>query len=72
VVPGCGIRGSILNETVIYYDRNAERFFRETANVDMSAAYSPFLAHIPPSGKILDAGCGSGRDSRHFVQQGMK
>jgi SAM-dependent methyltransferase len=38
----------------------------------MSSAYAPFLAYIPPSGRILDAGCGSGRDSRHFLQQGYE
>jgi SAM-dependent methyltransferase len=58
-----------LNDTVTYYDRNAERFVRETANVDMSSAYAPFLAYIPRSGRILDAGCGSGRDSLYFLQK---
>jgi len=38
----------------------------------MSALYRPFLAHIPKAGRILDAGCGSGRDSRYFLQQGYK
>src|SRR5262249_25735939 len=38
----------------------------------MSSAYAPFLAHIPPSGRILDAGCGSGRDSRYFLQKGYE
>ena len=38
----------------------------------MSALYAPFLAHIPPGGRILDAGCGSGRDSRYFLQHGYR
>jgi 2-polyprenyl-3-methyl-5-hydroxy-6-metoxy-1,4-benzoquinol methylase len=25
---------------------------------------------MPPGGRILDAGCGSGRDSLHFLQHG--
>ena len=38
----------------------------------MSALYSPFLAYMPPGGRILDAGCGSGRDSHYFLQQGYR
>ncbi len=35
----------------------------------MDASYAPFLAHIPEGGNILDAGCGSGRDSLYFLRQ---
>lgn len=38
----------------------------------MSALYTPFLAHIPMGGIILDAGCGSGRDSYYFLQHGYR
>jgi 2-polyprenyl-3-methyl-5-hydroxy-6-metoxy-1,4-benzoquinol methylase len=38
----------------------------------MSPLYAPFLAHIPPGGRILDAGCGSGRDSLYFLRHGYK
>jgi SAM-dependent methyltransferase len=61
-----------LSGTISYDDRDAEQFFRDTVEVEMSALYAPFLAHIPKSGRILDAGCGSGRDSRYFLQQGYK
>jgi SAM-dependent methyltransferase len=59
-----------MSGTIEYYDRNAEQFFRETANLDMSALFSAFLPQIPPGGKLLDAGCGSGRDSYYFLQHG--
>ena len=44
-----------------YYNDEAEKFFDETVNLDMNDLYGPFLNLIPEKGKILDAGCGSGR-----------
>jgi SAM-dependent methyltransferase len=38
----------------------------------MSALYENFLALVPKGGKILDAGCGSGRDSLYFKQKGYR
>lgn len=58
--------------TVDYYNRNAEQFFRETVNVNMQELYAPFLALIPEGGSILDAGCGSGRDSLYFLHHDYK
>ena len=36
----------------------------------MTPLYPPFLAHIPEGGRILDAGCGSGRDAKYFLAHG--
>ena len=41
-----------------------------TINVDNSDYYKVFLKYIPEKGKILDIGCGSGRDAYHFKQMG--
>jgi 2-polyprenyl-3-methyl-5-hydroxy-6-metoxy-1,4-benzoquinol methylase len=60
-----------LSETISYYDSNAEKFFRDTVNVDMEPLHKPFLALIPLGGSILDAGCGSGRDALRFLQSGF-
>lgn len=38
----------------------------------MSQLYQKFLAWIPSEGKILDFGCGSGRDSNFFFQNGYQ
>lgn len=54
-----------------YYREHAQRFFRDTANVDMSALYRPFIRELPPGARILDAGCGSGRDVRAFSDMGF-
>lgn len=58
------------SDTIAYYDHNADHFFTSTATVDMSTVYEQFLPYIPEGGSILDAGCGSGRDSKAFLDKG--
>ncbi len=55
-----------------YYDRNAEEYFHTTRSVDMSPLYSRFLDLVPPGAAILDAGCGSGRDAKRFIELGYR
>ena len=56
--------------TVDYYNKNAESFFESTSTVDMAGLYEKFESYLSESSSILDCGCGSGRDSKHFVEQG--
>jgi SAM-dependent methyltransferase len=53
-----------------YYDQNSDAFFRETVEADMRGLQGRFLAYVPTGGRILDAGCGSGRDALAFQRQG--
>lgn len=59
-------------ESIEYYEREGGEFACRTANVDMSPIYREFLPLVPPSGTILDAGCGGGRDTKYFCDQGYK
>ncbi len=58
-------------ETLDYYQSNAEKFFDDTVSIDLTDLYYPFLELMPETGLILDAGCGSGRDTRFFLRQGF-
>lgn len=60
------------SETLSYYDDNATKFVEGTVNVDMGEFYQKFLPLLPKHGSILDAGCGSGRDTKYFLEQGYK
>jgi len=51
-----------------YYNENAKCFYNCTIDVDMAELYAPFLELMPPGALILDAGCGSGRDSKAFAE----
>jgi SAM-dependent methyltransferase len=58
------------SETIKFYDVNAQEYFESTVNINLDELYESFLKHIPPKGNILDLGCGSGRDSLHFLNKG--
>lgn len=58
------------NKTLEYYENHAEKFFHDTVLADVSDLYEMFLPNIRENGKILDLGCGSGRDSKYFLEQG--
>ena len=53
-----------------YYDAHAKEYAALTVRADMSPAYDRFLAYLPAGAAILDAGCGSGRDSLCFMKKG--
>jgi len=55
-----------------YYQRNAQQFFESTVAVDMAEIRDRFTALLPAHGAVLDAGCGSGRDAKAFVEQGFQ
>ncbi|SDB53994.1 bifunctional 2-polyprenyl-6-hydroxyphenol methylase/3-demethylubiquinol 3-O-methyltransferase UbiG [Butyrivibrio sp. INlla16] len=62
----------IIDKNVEYYNNNADSFFQGSVNADMSGVRNSFLSYIPDGGKILDAGCGSGRDSKAFTDAGYE
>ncbi|MCR9292932.1 MAG: class I SAM-dependent methyltransferase [bacterium] len=58
--------------TIRYYDDHAQEYVSATAGIDMEALYRPFLEFVPEGGTILDAGCGSGRDAKAFLDRGNR
>lgn len=59
-----------MDNNVEYYNKNAQSFYEGTVNADMSLWRDKFESYIPDGSRVLDAGCGSGRDSRAFKQHG--
>ena len=57
-------------DSVDYYEKNAEAFVASTINADVSMLYEEFERYLKPGCRIMDLGCGSGRDSKYFSDKG--
>ena len=61
-----------MNKTLSYYNTNTSSFVESTQLVQMTEAWSRFTAKLPASSIILDFGCGSGRDTKYFLEHGYQ
>ncbi len=61
-----------MNNTIQYYQQNAEQFSRETRSVDFSQNQDKFMNKLKKNDTILDFGCGSGRDTKCFLEHGFQ
>lgn len=58
--------------TLKYYNENAEVYCEQTLILNIQDNYDKFLKHLSKDAYILDFGCGSGRDSKYFIEKGYK
>lgn len=57
--------------TLDYYEKNGDLFAQDVDNVNFSQMQIRFISKLPKQAKILDLGCGSGRDSLAFLNAGF-
>jgi len=53
-----------------YYNRHASEYCENTIDTDMSEIYGCYCQYLKHENRILDAGCGSGRDIIAFKAMG--
>lgn len=58
------------NNTLAYYNDYADEFYHSTVSVEFAATQDRFLEKLKKGSYILDFGCGSGRDTKYFLEQG--
>lgn len=58
--------------TIDYYNRNVQSFIDGTVSVDFTQIQNAFLELLPKDARILDFGCGSGRDTKYFLDCGYQ
>ena len=61
-----------LNNTISYYNQNAESFSSTTKDVEFHQTQDRFINKLPRGSLILDFGCGSGRDTKYFRYRGYQ
>ncbi len=65
------MKSSPLN-TVEFYETNAREYFESTVGLNLEDLYECFLKELHAGSHILDAGCGSGRDTKAFLDRGFR
>ena len=61
-----------MDHVIDYYNLNAENYIENTQNVDMHLTQGRFLRLLAETASILDFGCGSGCDTRYFLNKGYQ
>ena len=61
-----------MNKTLDYYNKNAKVFVDGTKDVAFHEMQDKFLGLLPEGAAVLDFGCGSGRDTKYFLERGYK
>ena len=54
--------------TIDYYDQNAQEYYERTVDADLAEIREYFLGFLRRDARILDFGCGSGRDAKAFAE----
>ena len=60
------------NTTIEYFDEKAQKCFDDAFTITERTNQDHFLSYLEPGAHILDFGCGSGRDSRYFMDNGFE
>lgn len=59
-----------INDTLQYYNHQARQFSKDTVDVKFTETQNKFLGYLKSDARILDYGCGAGRDTKYFLEKG--
>ncbi|HSI51883.1 MAG TPA: class I SAM-dependent methyltransferase [Ideonella sp.] len=67
-----GLPAEILEDsTLAFYEAHAHEYSRRTLDADLTDVQQRFARRLSPGARILDLGCGPGRDLRAFSRLGF-
>ena len=60
------------SDTIAWYNSNAAQYADAISGLVSEDEVNEFVGNFPKKGRILDAGCGPGRDSAEFAKRGYE
>ena len=60
------------NKTLAFYNEHTNDFVEGTVTVDFHEVQDRFLQYVKEGSYLLDFGCGSGRDTKYFLNKGYQ
>lgn len=66
------VKMNLNKQTIDYYNTNAQIFVSGTISLDFSFTQEKFRCKLENGSLILDFGCGSGRDTKYFLEHGLQ
>lgn len=60
-----------MKTTLDYYNEHADLFIQGTVDVEFHEIQDKFISYLSKNATILDFGCGSGRDTKYFLDKGF-
>jgi ubiquinone/menaquinone biosynthesis C-methylase UbiE len=61
-----------VKNTIEAYDKIAEEYSKTWGDIDLIKKYADLFLRFLKGRKILDVGCGPGRDSKYFSEKGLE
>ncbi len=61
-----------MNDTIKYYNQHAGEYYKSTIDVDFEQLRRRFVSLLPEGTRIIDIGCGCGRDVKAFCNMGYQ
>lgn len=58
-------------DSIDYYNQHAGEYYDSTVELNVEETLDKFIELLPEGAAVLDLGCGSGRDSLYFIENGF-
>jgi SAM-dependent methyltransferase len=71
VVEKC-VEEALRDRTRAFYETHAERYAAVTLDADVGSLAEQLLTRLPRRARVLDLGCGAGRDTRRLLNEGYR